>query len=63
MEAGNFEKQIDQNKYIESQELQDDKNDYHTFDTHICPDGYPYMFFEDDDGREPGFFFSVSGIP
>jgi len=34
-----------------------------TFDTKICPDGYPYMFFEDDDGREPGFFFSVSGIP
>jgi hypothetical protein len=21
------------------------------------------MFFEDDDGREPGFFFDVSGIP
>ena len=21
------------------------------------------MFFEDDDSREPGFFFSVSGVP
>ena len=32
------------------------------FETRVCPDGYPYMTFEDDDGREPGFFFSVSGI-
>ena len=28
----------------------------------VCPDGYPYMRFEDDDGREPGFFFSVTGL-
>jgi hypothetical protein len=28
----------------------------------VCPDGYPYMSFEDDDGREPGFFFSVTGL-
>ena len=28
----------------------------------VCPDGYPYMTFEDDDGREPGFFFSVTGL-
>ena len=32
------------------------------FDAHVCPDGYPYMVFQSDDGREPGLFFSVSGI-
>ena len=33
------------------------------YETRVCPDGYPYMIFEDDDGREPGLFFSVTGIP
>lgn len=44
-------------------EKEDENDKYYTFENHICPDGYPYMFFEDDDGREPGFFFDVSGIP
>ena len=32
------------------------------FDAKVCPDGYPYIVFWSDDGREPGLFFSVSGI-
>ena len=32
------------------------------FECSLNPDGKPYMEFEDDDGREPGFFFSVKGI-
>lgn len=35
---------------------------YYNFEAVICPDGYPYMKFENDDGREPGFFFSVTGV-
>jgi hypothetical protein len=37
-------------------------NPYYNFEAHICPDGFPFMTFEDD-GREPGFFFSVENVP
>ena len=32
------------------------------YDAQVCPDGYPYLVFQADDGREPGLFFSVSGL-
>ena len=32
-----------------------------SFEAQVCPDGFPYLDFEDD-GREPGFFYSVDGI-
>ena len=37
--------------------------EYYDFETVISPDGFPYMTFQDEDGREPGFFFAVTGIP
>ena len=40
----------------------EESTDYFEFETRVCPDGYPYMTFEDDDGREPGFFFSLNGL-
>ena len=43
-------------------EKDDRTNVYHSYECLVCPDGYPYMTFEDDDGREPGFFFAVSGL-
>lgn len=43
-------------------EQSDTVNVYHSYECLVCPDGYPYMTFEDDDGREPGFFFAFSGL-
>ena len=36
---------------------------YHTFDATVSPDGSPFMFKPNSSGHEPGFFFSVTGIP
>jgi len=38
-------------------------NEYFTYEANLCPDGYPYMNFDVKDGSEPGFFFSLTGIP
>ena len=40
----------------------DQNADWLIYECSLNPDGKPYMEFEEDDGREPGFFFSVTGI-
>lgn len=48
----------------EDQDSADDRRaKCYEYEVRVAPDGYPYMIWEYDDGREPGFFFSVSGIP
>jgi hypothetical protein len=47
----------------QTEESKEDEKKYYNFEAIICPDGYPYMYFENDDGREAGFFFSVTGVP
>lgn len=53
--------------FCQKDQIEESKEDiekkYYNFEAVVCPDGHPYMVFEDDDGREPGFFFSVSGVP
>jgi hypothetical protein len=37
-------------------------DDYVSYECSIAADGQPYVTFEEDDYREPGFFFSVTGL-